>query len=68
MNDIMKIAKSFGKSGWLIKSIKEIIQSEEKEKKGEFLIKLLGILGASILGNPLIGKKVYSIKAHDSIM
>ena len=35
------------------------MQNEVKEQKGGFLSMLLGILGASLLGNLLIGKKIY---------
>ena len=36
----------------------ETVQSEVKEQKGGFLIMLLGTLGASLLGNILVGKEI----------
>ena len=54
MEDIMKIVKSIENSGLLLKGVSETIQIEAK-KEG-FLSMLLGILGASLLGNMLAGK------------
>ena len=56
MTDIMKIIRSLEESGLLIKSVREIIKNEAKEQKRWFLSMLLGILGASLLGNLLAGK------------
>ena len=56
MNNIMKIIKSLGKSGLLIKGLSETIKKEAKEQKGGFLSMLLGTLGASLLGNLFTGK------------
>ena len=56
MNDIIKIIKSLEKSGLLIKGVSKTIKNEVKEQKGGFLGMLLGILGASLLGNLLTGK------------
>ena len=42
--------------GLLIKGISETITNEEKEKKCEFLGRLLGTLGARLLKNMLAGK------------
>ena len=56
MTDIMKIIRSLEESGLLIKSFSEIIKNEAKEQKRWFLSMLLGILGASLLGNLLAGK------------
>ena len=56
MNDIMKIVKSLEESGLLIKGIRETIKNETKEQKGGFLGMFLGTIGASLLGNLLIGK------------
>ena len=58
MNDIMKIVKSLGEFGLLIKGIGETIKNEAKEQKSRFLSILLGTLGASLLGNLLTGKGV----------
>ena len=57
MNDIIKIVKSLENSGVLLKSVSETIQHEAKEQRGGFLSKLLGTLGASLLGNLLTGGK-----------
>ena len=56
MNDIMKIVKSLEESGLLIKDVGETIKNEATGQKGGFLRMLLGILGASLLGNLLTGK------------
>ena len=56
MNDITKIVKSLEESGLLIKDESKTIKNEAKEQKGGFLGKLLGTLGASLLGNILTGK------------
>ena len=37
MNDIMKIVKSLGESGLLIKGISKTIKNEVKEQTGRFL-------------------------------
>ena len=57
-NDIMKIVKSPEKYGLLIKSFRETTKNEAKEKKGGLFGFLLGKLGTSLLGNPLIDKGV----------
>ena len=49
MDEILKIVKSLK----LLKSVSETIQNEAKEQRGGFLSMLLGILGASLLGNVL---------------
>ena len=51
MEDIIKIVKSYEDSGLLLKGASEAIQKETKEQKGAFVSKLLGTLGASVLGN-----------------
>ena len=51
----MKIIKSLEDSGLLLKGVRETIQNEAKEQKGEFLNMLLGTLGASFLENRLAG-------------
>ena len=58
MNDILKIVKSLENSGLLLKGVSETIQHEVKEQRGGFLSMLLGILGASLLGDILSGKGV----------
>ena len=52
MKYIMKIVKSLEESGLLIKYISERIENEAKEQKSR------GTLGASLLGNLLVGKEV----------
>ena len=59
MEDIIKIVKSPEDSGLLLKGGTETVQKEVKEQKGGFLSILLGTLGASLLGDLLIGKGVY---------
>ena len=56
MKDIIEIVKSLEDSGLLLKGVSETIQNEDKEQKGGFLSMLLGTLGASLLGNILVGK------------
>ena len=58
MNDMMKIVKSLGESGLLIKGVSKTIKNKAKEQKGGFLGMLSCALGASLLGNVLTGKKV----------
>ena len=59
INDIIKIVKSLQDSGLLLKGVAKTVQNEVKEQKGGFLSMLLGILGASLLGNLLTGKGIY---------
>ena len=58
IEDLIKIVKSLGDSGLLLKEITESVQNEIKKQKGGFLSMLLGTLGASLLGNLLTGKGV----------
>ena len=60
MGDIIKIIKSLEDFGLLLKGVTETVQNEVKEQKGGFLRMLLGTLGASLLGNLLTGKGIYS--------
>ena len=53
MDDILKIVKFPENSGVLLKGVSETIQHEAKEQRGGFLSTLLGILGASLLGDVL---------------
>ena len=57
MNDIIKIIKALENSGILLKGVSKTIKNETKEQRGGFLSMLLGTLGASLLGNLLIGGK-----------
>ena len=59
MDDLIKIVKSLGDSGLLLKGITESVQNEIKEQKGGFLSMLLGTLGASLLGNLLAGEGIH---------
>ena len=56
MNDTTKIIKNLEDSGILLKGVTRTVENETKEQKGGFLSMLLGILGASLLGNLLSGK------------
>ena len=58
IDDIIKIVKSLEDSGLLLKGDTETVQNEVKEQKRGFLSMLLGILGASFLGNLLTGKEI----------
>ena len=57
MKDIMKIIKALENSGILLKGVSKTIENETKEQRGGFLSMLLGILGASLLGNLFTGGK-----------
>ena len=67
MNDIMKIIKALENSGILLKGVSITIKHEAKEQRGGFLSMLLGILGASLLGNLLTGGKGM-MRAGDGIV
>ena len=56
--DDMKIVKSLGIPGLLIKSVSETIQNVAKKQEVGFLGMLLGTIGASLLGNSLGSKRV----------
>ena len=58
MNDVMKIVISLEDSGILLKGVTETVQNEVKELKRWFRSMLLGTLGASLLGNLLVGQGV----------
>ena len=61
VNDEMKyfieLIKSLEGSRLLLKRVSKTIQNEAKEQKGRFLSILLGTLGASLLGNILVGEE-----------
>ena len=67
MNDIMKIIKALENSGILLKGVCKTIENETKEQRGGFLSRLLGTLGASLLGNLLTGGKGI-MRAGDGIV
>ena len=54
---IIKIIEALENSGILLKGVTKTIENETKEQRGGFLSKLLGTLGASLLGNLLAGGK-----------
>ena len=53
IQDILKIVKSLEDSGVLLKGVTKTIHNDISEQKGGFLSMLLGILGASLLGDLL---------------
>ena len=59
IEDIIKIVKSLEDSDLLLKGVTETVQNEVKEQKGGFLSALLGTLGANLLGDLLISKRIY---------
>ena len=71
MEDIFKIVRSLEDSGVLLEGVSETIRNEAKEQKGGFLSMLLGTLGASLLGDVLIGKGIakagYGFKGKGTI-
>ena len=54
----IKIRKSLEDSGLLLKGVTETVKNEVKEQKGQFLSVLLGTLGASLLGDLLMGRNI----------
>ena len=58
MNVVMQIVQALEDSNILLKGVTKTIKNETKEQKGGFLSMLLGTLGASLLGNLLIGKGI----------
>ena len=67
MNDIMKIIEALENSGILLKGVTKTIENETKEQREGFLGMLLGILGASLLGNLLTAGKGM-MRAGDGIV
>ena len=57
MKDIMKIIKELENSDILLKGVSKTIENEIKVQREGFLGRLLGTLGASLLGNLLTGGK-----------
>ena len=55
---LMKIVKSLGIAGVLIKGVSETIQNEAKKQEVGFLGMLLGTIGVILFGNSLEGKRV----------
>ena len=58
MEDLIKIVKYLEDSRLLLKGVTESVQNEVKELKDGFLSRLLGTLGASLLGSLLAGKGI----------
>ena len=58
INDIMKMVQAFEDSNIFLKRVTKTIKNETKKQKGGFLSMLLGILGASLLGNLLAGNGI----------
>ena len=58
MNDMVRIVKSLGESGLLIKGVSEVIKNETKEQNGGFLGMFLSTLSASLLGDLLEGRGI----------
>ena len=56
IGDIIKIIKYLEDSGLLLKGVTETVQNNVREQKGGFLSVSSGTLGASLLGDLLIGK------------
>ena len=56
IKDVIKIINSLEDSRLLLKGISETIQNKGTKQKGEFLSKLFGTLGESLLDNILAGK------------
>ena len=44
----------------MLEGVTKTVQNEVKEQKGGFLSMLLGTLGASLLGNILTGRGIYT--------
>ena len=55
IEDLIRIVKSLEDSSLLLKGVTETVQNEVKKQKEGFVSMLLGTLGASLLGNILIG-------------
>ena len=55
---VIYIIKSLKDSSLLLKKVTETVQNEVKEQKGGFFSMSLDTLGASLLGNLLIGKGI----------
>ena len=58
INDIIKIVQALEDSNILLKGVTKTTKNETKKQKGGFLSMLLGTLGASFLGNLLLGKGI----------
>ena len=54
----MKIVQALDDPNILLKRVTKTIKNEIKKPKGLFLSMLSGTLGASLLGNILVGKRI----------
>ena len=68
IHDIIEIVKYLEDFGLLLKGVTETVQNEVKEQKGGFLSMLLGILGASLLGNLLTGTGIYRARKGKGVL
>ena len=66
MNEKMKIVQALEDSNILLKVGTKTIKNETNEQKGGFLLKLLGTLRASLLGNLLSRKG--TVRAGEGIV
>ena len=66
MNDILKIVQALEDSNILLKGVTKAINNETEEQKGVFLSRLLGTLGAILLGNLLSRKG--TVRAGEGIL
>ena len=67
MNDIMIIVQALEDSNILLRGVTKTIKNETEEQKGGFLSMLLGTLGASLLGNLLLGKGIARVGYGDPL-
>ena len=67
MEDIIKTIKSLENSSLLIEGVTKTVQNEVKEQKGGLLSMLLGILGATLLGTILTGRRIYRVRKGKGI-
>ena len=58
INDIMKIVQPLEGTNILLKRVTKAIKNETEEQKGGFLSMSFGIVGASLFGNLLSGKRI----------
>ena len=58
MNELKETVQALEDSNILLERATEKIKNETEKQKGRFLSMLLGALGASLLGNSLLGKGI----------
>ena len=59
LDDLIKIVTALEEHDILLKGTSKIIKNNTKKQEGGFLSMLLGIFGASLIGNLLSGKGLY---------